>query len=84
MDREGFRKFLEDRKLSEEEIAASMVVVEGYEAYLADAERQKSLESSTHEDVQAYSVTMVEADQNTNENYVALARYGLLIENNGL
>lgn len=84
MNKDGYIKFLEDRKLNESEIEGSIVIVGGYEAYLQTIYHQKPLESSTSADVQGYSVNMIEQGINTHDNYVAIARYGLFIENNSM
>jgi hypothetical protein len=84
MDIEGFGEFLKDRGLSKSEIEGSFVIVEHYETYLRIGERTKTLEDSSSEDVQVYSGSMIQQGLNSYENYLALARYGLFIENNAL
>jgi hypothetical protein len=84
MNREGFRKFLESRDLTKNEIEGSIEIVEEYETFLRGIEDQKTLRNSTCEEVQDYSSSMIERGLNSYDNYVALALYGLFIENNGL
>ena len=84
MNREGFRKYLESRDLTENEIEGSIEIVEGYETFLRGIGDQKTLRNSTSEEVQDYSSSMIERGLNSYDNYVALALYGLFIENNGL
>ncbi len=84
MNREAFGEFLRGRKLTESEIEKSFAIVENYETFLQIGDQHKTLKSSTREDVQAYSATMIKQGLNSYENYVALARYGLFIENNEL
>lgn len=84
MNREAFGEFLKDRELTEREIEQSFAIVENYETFLRIGDQHKTLKSSTREDVQAYSITMIKQGLNSYENYVALAHYGLFIENNEL
>jgi hypothetical protein len=84
MNRDGFVKFLQGRELNESEIEQSIAIVENYETFLQIDDHNKTLLSSTREDVQAYSAEMIEKGLNSYENYLALARYGLFIENNEL
>ena len=84
MDTKGFSEFLSTRDLSNGEIKHSIEVVERYETYLEAKEDQKSLSRSTYQDVQQYSIALIKQGLNSYENYLALARYGLFIENNDL
>lgn len=84
MNREGFSKFLESRNLTESEIEQSIEIVESYETFLRGIGDQKTLGSSTCEEVQDFSISLIDRGLNSYENYVALALYGLFIENNGL
>ena len=84
MNREGFRKYLDSKDLTESEIEASIEIVESYETFLGGIGAQKTLGSSTCEEVQDFAVSMIDRELNSYENFVALALYGLFIENNGL
>jgi hypothetical protein len=79
MDRDGFRSMLQTRKLTEEEVEASIAVAERFEAFLGDTARAPSAESAW-----AFSQVLIEEGQNTEENYIALARYGRFTNNDDL
>ena len=84
MNREGFSKYLDSKDLTESEIEGSIEIVESYETFLGGIGGQKTLGSSTREEVQDFAVSMIDRELNSYENFVALALYGLFIENNGL
>jgi len=84
MNKEAFGEFLKGRELTKREIEQSIAIVENYEAFLWIGGQNKTLKSSTREDVQAFSVSMINLGLNSYDNYIALARYGLFIENNEL
>ncbi len=77
MDKEGFRAMLQTRKLSEEGIEASIALAERFEAFL-----EGSPGMSPSEAVWAFSKLLIEEEQNTEANYIALARYGLFTGSN--
>lgn len=79
MDREGFRAMLRARKLPEDKIEASIALVERFEAFLADTDSVPSAASAW-----AFSDVLIQAAQNTEDNYLALARYGRFSRNNEL
>lgn len=79
MDKEGFRAMLQTRKLSDEGIEASIALAERFEAFLNDSSRMPSAESAW-----AFSEVLIEEGQNTEENYIALGRYGLFTGNDDL
>lgn len=72
MDREGFSAFLQTRKLSEEGIESSIALAERFEGFLEAAPGNSQAEA-----VWGFSRVLIELGQNTESNYVALARYGL-------
>lgn len=76
MDRDGFRQFLQERQLDEAAITASLSIVERFEDFL----RAENLSADANS-ARAFSAHMIDADLNTHENYVALARYGWFVEN---
>jgi hypothetical protein len=73
MDQEGFRHFLQGRKLSEEMISQQIKIAEMFEGFAG--------ESPTAVDVHAFSAYLVEEGLNSYDNYLALARYGHFVEN---
>jgi hypothetical protein len=79
MDKEGFRAMLQTRKLSDEKIEASIALAERFEAFLDDSFRMPSAESAW-----AFSRVLVKEGRNTEDNYIALARYGRFTRNDDL
>jgi hypothetical protein len=79
MDREGFRAFLEKRKLNEEQITASSAIAESYEHYLLDSGGIPGSDS-----VWEFARSLIQQGRNTYENLLALARYGRFIKNDDL
>ena len=75
MDRRGFQEFLEDRKLTEEEISTSIDLAEKFEAFLSAA----GITKPGKEDATVFSARLIDEGLNTLPNYYALARYGLFI-----
>lgn len=67
MDEKGFRTYLQERKLSEEEIAASLALAQRFEAFTREA--------FTPHDYLAFSEHLIASGENTIANYYALARY---------
>jgi hypothetical protein len=79
MDREGFRELLKTRKLDDEQVEASLAIAERFEGYLTVL--------STPPDGSAaweFSKILIQEGENTYDNLVALARYGLFLKNNGV
>jgi hypothetical protein len=70
---------LQTRKLSEEGIQASIALAERFEAFLGDSRGITPIEAAW-----AFSNVLIEERQNTEDNYIALARYGLFTESNEL
>ena len=79
MDEQGFRAMLQTRKASDEQIDAALALVERFEAFAADAGGVLSAEMAW-----AFSEQLIREGQNTEDNYLALARYGLFTGNNTL
>jgi hypothetical protein len=77
MDREGFRKFLKTRKLSDEKIEESMAIAERFEDYYK-ASSQTSETAITWE----FCKNLIDEGINSYDNLLALARYGRFIKNN--
>jgi hypothetical protein len=79
MDRDGFRTMLQARKLTKERIETSLALAERFETFLGHMDRTSSAESAW-----AFSQMLIAEGQNTEENYVTLARYGLFAHNDEL
>ncbi|MBU7018961.1 MAG: hypothetical protein HXS44_15740 [Theionarchaea archaeon] len=80
MDEEGFRKFLEERKIDEDIIKSSITLVKDFNQFL----KKKGIETPSKEDFYEYSTHLIDHKKNTPENYVALLRYGFFTHNNQL
>jgi len=86
MDRNGFRAFLKTRKLDDEAIERSLGVVERFERFLEQPEQGSSgsLATSDRADVLSFMSVLTGEGQDSFENIIALARYGVHIGNNDL
>jgi hypothetical protein len=84
MDREGFRSYLQERKMAKDDIECAVGIVERFEAFLKRPGRSKSLKTATSKDVHAFSTILIEEQNNTYENYLALARYAKFVRNHPL
>ena len=84
MRRDGFRAFLREREVPEDEIARSIAVVKQFEEFLKGLDKSGSLEKATSEDINVFSEILIKDDLNVYDNYVALARYGRFVENNAI
>jgi len=79
MDKEGFRKFLKTRKMSDERKEAAISIAERFETYLS-ASSSKSYMDITWE----FCKTLIDEGQNSYDNLLALARYGRFTKNNSI
>jgi hypothetical protein len=79
MDKEGFRAMLLTRKLPEDKIEVSIALAQRFEDFLTGASG-----ISMPEGVWAFSRILIQEGQNTEDNYITLARYGLFTNNNEL
>jgi hypothetical protein len=70
---------LQTRKLSEDQIEASIVLAERFERYAQDGG-----EAPWAETAWAFSRVLIDEGANTEDNYLALARYGLFTHNDDL
>jgi hypothetical protein len=81
MDRAGFRQVLEQRKVPTDQIERHLSLAERFEQW---AQEQGISEPPTSEDVRAFSALLMKENLNTEDNYVALARYGRFLKNNSI
>jgi hypothetical protein len=79
MDRDGFRALLKTRKLSDEQMEASIAIAERFEEYLLTAGAEAGAAAAW-----SFSEILIDEGQNSYENLLALARYGLFIKNNAV
>jgi len=75
MEAQGFRKFLGEMEISEDEIFASIELAEKFEDYVNDAGRSTPVKG----DVTGFSTQLIDEGTNTLANFYALARYGRFI-----
>ncbi len=77
MDKDGFRTMLRGRKMPEAKIEPAIALAERFEAFLL--ERTPSVDA-----VRAFSQVLIAEGNNTFDNYITLARYCRLIQNDEL
>lgn len=75
MDREAFREFLHVRKSPADKMDSFIAIATRFEEFLRES--QLPIKDA----VIAFSLQMIRNRENTYENYIALARYGLFVEN---
>jgi hypothetical protein len=79
MDKEGFRELLKTRKLNDEQVEASIAIAERFEGYITVSGMPADGTAAWE-----FSKILIQEGQNTYDNLLALARYGLLMKNNGV
>jgi len=84
MNKDAFRRYLEERDLSDEQVVASISIAEQFETFLQKNGRTATPEATAAEDVEAFSAWMIHREINSWANYVALVRYGRFIGSEGL
>ncbi len=76
MDQTGFRTLLEGRKVPAEKLASALALAERFEQFAAQSG------GFSTENAWAFSNLLIAEGQNSEENFITLARYGLFIKNN--
>jgi hypothetical protein len=76
MDQEGFRTFLQSRNLSGEQIEQQVAIVERFEVFLQTLRPPSQLDQASAEAAQAFVDQLMVEHNNTEDNLLALARYG--------
>ena len=74
MDKNGFRTFLQDRKVGANQMNSFIAIAEKFERWLSG-------KTPTKDAVLAFSMQMIQDGENTRENIIALARYGQFLKN---
>lgn len=77
MDTQGFRAMLQGRKLPEDKIEASLALAERFEKFQAG-------KPALAETAWAFSKVLISEGGNTEDSYIALARYGLFIKEHAI
>ena len=78
MDRQGFRTILEGRKVPADRMESALELAERFEQFAA---QQDGFSAET---AWAFSRILIAEGQNSEENFLTLARYGLFIKNNAV
>lgn len=84
MDRERFRAYLEESKLSEDVIERTIPFAERFAGFLEESGQPGSSGFRTSDAVNAFSAMLIREGLNTRDNYVALARYGRFVKDNDI
>ncbi len=79
MDKEGFRELLLRRKLNDMQIEAALAMAEQFEGYLVSQPTRPAGVLAWE-----FSKSLIQEKQNTEENLLALARYGRFVRNNDI
>ncbi len=78
MDKQGFQTMLEGRKVPAEKMASALELAERFEQF---AVQQDGFSTET---AWAFSKILIAEGQNSEENFITLARYGLFIKSNAV
>ena len=86
MDEKGFRDFCNKgehvrKGLSEETIQANLKTVEDFEMFLKKNNDSKEFSNATTKDLQSFVQYVIEKDENTWDNFIALLRYARFANN---
>ena len=81
LDEEGFREFCIKRKLNEQSIQAHLGVLREFETFVNENEGKRNLANATACDLQSFVEEMMKNQKNTEENFLALLRYGRFVGN---
>jgi len=84
MDKEGFAAYLKERKLTDEQIDASISTAEAFETFLLDGDLKTGATAATTTDVNRFSMQMIARGLNTWDHYVALLRFGRFVGNDAV
>lgn len=84
MDKPGFRNYLQEHQIAEEEIEQHLVIVERFEQFLSQSGAQYPSENATAEDIRAFSVQLIQDNQNTVPNYYGLVHYARFVKNDAM
>jgi len=74
LDIDGFRGFLEARKLDQKAIESVVDALQDFESFLNN-KKSKDIESANRQDFYDYSAQLIEAGKNTPDNYISILRY---------
>ncbi|MFX0013271.1 MAG: hypothetical protein ACFFB2_02610 [Promethearchaeota archaeon] len=79
MDLEGFKGYLQERKLDPEKIKNALNIIQEFNNFLP---HNQSIDNATYDDFQGFSVYLIKNDTNSYDNYINILRYGYFTKNN--
>ncbi len=80
MDKQGFRTFLQGRKIEDEKIEAALAIAQRFEAFAS----QRGHSAPSTVDLADFSALLMQEGLNTEDNYFALLLYGRFTQNNAV
>ena len=82
MKLDGFKEFLQERKLDLDKTAAAVNIVNTFSDHLA--KHKKTIENASYDDFQNFSTYLIKNNENLFDNYVNLYRFGYFKKNDQL
>ncbi|MHA2167314.1 MAG: hypothetical protein ACXAAT_15770, partial [Candidatus Hodarchaeales archaeon] len=77
-----FKDFLTEHKVKNPQIELAIKLMQEFEEFLKS--RGKGMEKTNYEDIQHFSLLLLQKKKNSFENYIALLRYGYFTKNNNI
>ncbi len=74
MKLDGFKEFLQERKLGQDKIDAAVNIINEFDEFLS--KHEKSVENAVYDDLHNFSAYLIEKEKNSFDNYVSLLRFG--------
>lgn len=82
MELDGFKVYLQERKLDTEKIAAAVNIINEFDDFLS--KNKNSIENATYDDLHDFSAYLMENKKNSFDNFVFLLRFGQFFKNDQL
>ncbi|MFX1512172.1 MAG: hypothetical protein ACFFCQ_06270 [Promethearchaeota archaeon] len=82
MELESFKEYLQERKLTTDNINAATKIITEFDDFLS--KHEKSVEKATYDDLHNFSAHLIENKKNKYENYLFLLRFGYFKRNKQL
>ncbi|MFX1252149.1 MAG: hypothetical protein ACFFCZ_11135 [Promethearchaeota archaeon] len=80
MKLDGFKEYLQERKLDIDKIDAAVNIINEFGTFLA--KQKKQVENASYDDLYNFSAYLIENKKNSFENYVTLLRFAYFKKNN--
>ncbi|MFX0091893.1 MAG: hypothetical protein ACFFBD_09040 [Candidatus Hodarchaeota archaeon] len=80
MKLDGFKEYLQERKLDTDKIGAAVNIINEFRTFLS--RHKKSVDTASYDDIYNFSAYLIENETNIFENYVNLLRFGYFTKNN--